>query len=160
MGLYGFQTRSAYKKNKFYHFPNTQGLPIQAASIMTVTFVLKKDTLAYSPNDRVRWKDVVFEKWNTISIRSNRPVIIDSNNVETITIDNNDRNYEAEGVADRHYYSYTVDSLNQLLTLHNKNTHYVNETLKLNYSIKGDGIIQLSGVNENNDSIHVVFEPD
>jgi hypothetical protein len=77
-----FKPGSAYQKNDVYHFPATKGLPNISGIYNVASFHFKQGHLAYSPNDPVRWKDVVFEKWNTVSIRSNRPVIIDTNNVE------------------------------------------------------------------------------
>ncbi|WP_343305475.1 DoxX family protein [Chitinophaga niabensis] len=136
-----------------YQFPSTAGLA-GAEGIYNVTqFSRNQDTLPYSKTDPVRWQDVVFEKWATISIRSNRPVIIDSNNTERVSAVENDRTYELEGTAGRHYYSYDVDTLKQVLTLHNKNKHYKGEQLVLHYSRLNDSKLLLS-----NDSLYVVLD--
>lgn len=136
-----------------YQFPTTAGLT-GAEGIYNVTqFSRNQDILPYSKTDPVRWQDVVFEKWATISIRSNRPVIIDSNNTERVSALENDRTYELEGSAGRHYYSYVVDTLKQVLTLHNKNKHYKGEQLVLHYSRLNDSKLLLS-----NDSLYVVLD--
>jgi hypothetical protein len=121
-------------------------------------FRINADTIAYSKYDPVRWQDVVFEEWNTISIRSNRPVHIDSNNVERVNAADADKTYELEGAIGRHYYSYTVDTVNQLLTLQNKNKFYKDEQLQLHYTRSNDSTIQLYGVNESRDSVFATLQ--
>ncbi|SIO37291.1 hypothetical protein [Chitinophaga niabensis] len=136
-----------------YQFPTTAGLTGTEGIYNVTQFSRNQDTLPYSKTDPVRWQDVVFEKWATISIRSNRPVIIDSNNTESVSAPENNRTYELEGTAGRHYYSYDVDTLKQILTLHNKNKHYKGEQLVLHYSRLNDSKLLLS-----NDSLYVVLD--
>jgi hypothetical protein len=155
--FYGFKTRSGYKKDP-YQFPVTKGLG-DASGIYNVSlFRINKDTLAYSKTDPVRWQDVVFEKWATLSIRSNRPVALDSNAVERPELQDNDRTYELEGSAGRHYYSYEVDTMHQVLTLHNKNPHYNGEKLVLHYERPEGSQIILSGIDQNKDSVTVILD--
>jgi len=155
--LYSFKTATGYKHDP-YQYPVTKGLS-NAAGIYNVSyFRINTDTIAYSKYDPVRWQDVVFEEWNTISIRSNRPVHIDSNNVERINAADAGKTYELEGAIGRHYYSYTVDSANQLLILQNKNPFYKNELLQLYYTRSNDSTIQLYGINENRDSVFATLQ--
>jgi len=114
--------------------------------------------LAYSKTDPVRWQDVVFEKWATLSIRSNRPVVLDSNAVERPELRDNERTYELEGSAGRHYYSYVTDTVNHVLTLHNKNPHSSGEKLVLHYERPGGSQIVLSGIDQNKDSVTVTLD--
>lgn len=155
--LYSFKTASGYKHDP-YQYPVTKGLTGSAGLYNVSYFRINADTIAYSKYDPVRWQDVVFEEWNTISIRSNRPVHIDSNNVERIDAADADKTYELEGAIGRHYYSYTVDPANQLLTLQNKNKFYKDEQLHLHYTRSNDSTIQLYGVNENKDSVFVTLQ--
>ncbi|MFL5743088.1 MAG: DoxX family protein [Niastella sp.] len=155
--LYSFKTATGYKHDP-YQFPVTKGLPKTAGIYNVSYFRINADTIAYSRFDPVRWQDVVFEEWNTISIRSNRPVHIDSNNVERINAADADKTYELEGAIGRHYYSYTVDTVNQLLTLQNKNKFYKDEQLQLHYTRPNDSTIQLYGVNENRDSVFATVQ--
>jgi hypothetical protein len=150
--LYSFKTATGYKKEP-YQYPVTKGLTNAAGLYNVSVFRINADTIAYSKNDPIRWQDVVFEDWNTISIRSNRPVHIDSTNVEQVTASDANKTYELEGAIGRHYYSYTVDPVNHLLTLQNKNPFYHNEQLQLHYTRPNDSSIQLYGVNENKDSV-------
>jgi hypothetical protein len=155
--FYGFKTRSGYSKDP-YQFPVTKGLN-GASGLYNVSFFrINKDTLAYSKTDSVRWQDLVFEKWATLSIRSNRPVILDSNNIERPELRDYARTYELEGSAGRHYYSYETDTVNHVLTLHNKNPHYSGEELILHYEQPGGSRIILSGIDQNKDSVTVVLD--
>lgn len=150
--VYGVKT----KVGDPYQFPTASGLR-GASGVYNVTqFVLDKDTLAYSKADTLRWQDVVFENWATLSIRSNRTVVLDSNNVEQVGVKNPD--YELEGSAGRHYYTYEVDSVNHVLKLVNKNPHYSSERLVLHYDRTGDGRIVLSGVGLGNTHVYAVLD--
>jgi hypothetical protein len=154
VGLYGFKTATG----ETYQYPTTPGLQGLSGIYNVKVFRINHDTIAYSRYDPVRWQDVVFEKWNTISIRSNRPVIIDSNNTERVTAPENDRTYELEGAAGRHYYSYEPDTATHTLLLQNKNKHYRNERLLLHYTQPNDSTLVLQGMDANRDSIFVTLQ--
>jgi hypothetical protein len=154
--LYGFKTYSGLHHDS-YQFPKTTGL-VNAAGIYNVSeFKINNKDLPYSATDTTRWKDVVFEKWATLSVRSNRPVLIDSANYEQIFTKDQDRDYELAGSAGRHYYSYTIDAVNHVLSLENKNSHYKGERLKLSFTRPDSSTIILSGLDQRRDSIYVVL---
>lgn len=154
--FYGFKTYSGYRHDS-YHFPKTAGLA-KASGIYNVSeFRINNRVLPYSATDSIRWKDVVFEKWATLSVRSNRQVIIDSANYEQTFQKDKDRNYEIAGTAGRHYYTYTTDTLKYLLSLENKNPHYKGEKLELKYSRPDTATIILTGIDQHKDSIYVVL---
>ena len=155
--IYGFKTHSGYRKDQF-QYPNQRGLPGFAGIYNVSRFAIGGDTLVYSKLDPVRWTDVVFEKWNTISIRSNRPVIIDSTNIDKISRIDQERSYEYEGSAGRHYYSYKTDTTNHLLTLQNRNPHYATEQILLNYDQVNDSTIVLSGTDQDRLPIYAVLQ--
>jgi len=142
--LYGFKTRYAPATDP-YQFPTSKGLPGVTGIYNVTAFKIGKDTLAYSRTDSIRWQDLVFEKWATLSIRSNRPVVLDSVNVERPDLTDNDRTYELQGSAGRHYYSYVADTARHLLILQNKNPHYKEEKWVLHYEQPGDSRIILAG---------------
>ncbi|MHA4844901.1 DoxX family protein [Flavitalea antarctica] len=154
--LYGFKTGTGYKTDQF-QYPAQDGIPGLTGIYNVQEFVINNDTLPYSKSDPVRWSDLVFEKWNTISIRSNRPVIIDSGNVDRISGIDADRTYEFQGTGGRHYYSYTVDSTKNTLTLQNRNSHYRDEKIILTYQKINDSIVSLSGANENNIPVYALL---
>src|SRR5690606_17087391 len=103
------------------------------------------------------WKDVVFEKWATLSVRSNRPVILDSTNIETIRVADNERLYEISGAAGRHYYSYEIDAVRNVLRLQNKNKNYPDDKIEMNFTRPNDRQIILSGRNSRTEAIYVVL---
>ncbi len=154
---YGAKAHAAYS-NDPYQYPKFPGLESSAGLYNVREFRLNHQELPYSAVDPVRWQDVVFEKWNTISIRSNRPVIIDSANTEHIHSEDKYRNYELLGSAGRHYYSYETNPEKGELTLSNRNHHYAGETLALSYTRPDSSTFILQGLNENRDSIYVVLE--
>jgi hypothetical protein len=154
--LYGFKTYSGLHHDP-YQFPRTKGLAKTAGIYNVTQFKINSQEIPYSATDPIRWKDVVFEKWATISVRSNRPVLIDSANYEQIFTNDKDRDYELAGTAGRHYYSYSVDTLNHVLNLENKNSHYKSETLTLKYARPDTATIILSGIDQHRDSIYVVL---
>jgi len=155
--LFGFKTRNGYL-NDPYQYPKTPGLAKAAGIYNVAEFKINNQTLPYSPIDPVRWKDVVFEDWATLSIRSNKPVIIDSTNVEEIKENDADRVYEFLGSAGRHYYSYKIDEAQQVLNLENRNKHYAADKFQLHYTRPDSATIILSGINSEQDSVFVRLE--
>ena len=153
--IYGSKTYAGYHKNP-YQYPTKPGLAGTAGLYNVEQFVINGDTLAYSPLDPVRWKDVVFEKWPTISIRSSRPLVIDSANVEHITFDDAKRDFEFAGSGGRHYYGYEFDETAKTLKLTNK----VNaaDQLLLHYTRPDSTTITLAGVSNGRDSLQVVLK--
>ncbi len=156
VAVYTFKTYDSWA-NDPYKYPKAAGLKNAYGLYDVKEFVLNKDTLAYSKTDANRWQDVVFEKWSTLSIKVNRPVKIDLSNGEGYHKADIDRNYEVAGFAGRHYFHYQIDSLNHTLSLQNKNINHRDEKLTLAYKWANDSTIVLSGLNENQNSIHVVL---
>lgn len=157
VGVYGVRAFQGAHVNP-HNVPAAKGLEAAAGIYNVKDFVINGDTLAYSTTDTIRWKDVVFEKWATISIRSKRPVVLDSTNEETVSKNDLDKNYELAGSAGRHYYGYTIDANNHTLTLHNKNKHYKNEVLVWKYERPDSSTIVLSGLNHAKDTVQVRLE--
>jgi hypothetical protein len=155
--FYGYKTYASYRHD-LYQFPNTKGIA-NASGIYNVTeFKINGKQLPYSPTDPIRWKDVVFEKWATLSIRSYNPVQIVTATTEEIFQNNNERIYELSGITGRHYYTYDIDSANQVLTLKNRNRHRASDQFVLKYVRPKDNQIILSGVNYNKDSLYVLLD--
>lgn len=155
--IYGIKAYSGYK-NDPYQFPAKPGLTDASGIYNVSTFRVNGKVLPYSQTDSVRWKDVVFEKWATLSIRSNRPVAIDDTNFEKIQKQDFDRNYELAGITSRHYYSYDANPADSTILLKNKNRNYPGETLKFKISRPDSTTVVLSGTDQKNDSLYVVLE--
>ncbi len=159
--LYGFTTAQTYR-NTSLRFPKTPGLPNTAGLYNVSEFRSNGKTIPYSKTDRddgspVRWQDVVFETWNTISIRSNRPVTLVNTPTEQFPATDEKRDYELAGSQGRQYYRYTVDPTGQLLTLKNANPNQPAETLQLTYKQNSAGQIILAGLDEKQDSVYAVL---
>ena len=144
--------------NDPYKLPHTPGLTDAYGVYNVKEYVVNRDTLPYSKTDPERWQDVIFEKWSTMTVRDNRPVLIDKTSAEEYQEKDIDRNYELAGFAGRHYYYYDVDTAHRVLHLQNKHHDLREEKLLLSYTRPNDSTILLSGVNERRDSIHVVLE--
>jgi hypothetical protein len=144
--------------NDPYKIPHTPGLHDAYGYYDVKEFILNKDTIPYSKTDPNRWQNVVFEKWSTLTIRDNRPVLIDKSSGEAAHEKDIDRNYELAGFAGRHYYYYEADTVRHTLALQNKNKDLRDEKLLLTYYRPNDSTILLSGIDQKRDSIHVVLE--
>jgi len=155
--VYGVKTGVGAKHDP-YQFPTTKGLPAISGLYNVATFILNGDTLAYSLTDSLRWRNVVFEEWNTISIRTNTPALIADNNQHLVRKDNAERLYEIEGTNGRHYYSYAADTAQHQLTLQNRHPQLAAETLSLHYSRPDSNRVILAGTTYSRDSIYVVLE--
>jgi len=155
--IYGVKTGVGAKHDP-YQYPTTKGLPTISGLYNVATFIVNGDTLAYSLTDSLRWRNVVFEEWNTISIRTNKPALVDSNNLHLVKRDNAERLYEIEGTSGRHYYSYAADTTQHLLTLQNRHPALSAETLSLHYSRPDTNRVILTGTTYSRDSIYVVLE--
>ncbi len=61
--VYGFT------HNDFYKIPNTTGLENAKGYYQVTEFKLNNVVLPYSPHDTLRWHDVTFEDWSSMSFR-------------------------------------------------------------------------------------------
>jgi hypothetical protein len=63
-----------YTHNDFYKIPNTPGLKDATGFYEVTAFKLNNKLIPYAPQDSIRWHDVTFEDWSSISIKlANRP---------------------------------------------------------------------------------------
>lgn len=106
ISVFSVQAYSSWEDTN-YPFPHEQGIEGVSGIYDVRDFVLNGDTLGYSLTDSVRWQNVVFEEWNTLSIRDNAKVKIDSLKPRIIFQSNKERNYEQLGNGGRHFYRYT-----------------------------------------------------
>lgn len=154
--FYGYQTYRGFRRNP-YQFPATAGLKHTAGIYHVAEFRLNGKLIPYSATDPVRWKDVVFEKWTTISIRSNRSVKPIQAIYETTPEKDIDRVYELAGTTGRHYYNYRADTVKHTLLLENKNHNYSGEQLHLNYQQPDSSTILLNGTDQQGQKLAVVL---
>lgn len=143
--------------NDPYLIPKEEGLKGAYGYYNVREFVYNRDTIPYSQDDPYRWQNVVFEKWATISIKIARPVQVDHALYRELAAEKDNRRYESAGVGDRHYFSYTVDSIARTLQLRNKNKYHEAEKYTLNFNHVDDTII-LSGVDAQGNTIHATLD--
>lgn len=154
--LFAYKSYDSFA-NDPYKVPKTPGLSNAYGIYNVKQFSINGDTLAYSKTDPNRWQDVIFEKWSTLTIKSNKPVKIDFSSGEVAAEKDIDRNYELAGFAGRHYFYYDSDTIQHTLSLQNKNKNSRNEKMFLHYDRPNDSTIVLKGINENSDSVYVLL---
>jgi hypothetical protein len=156
--LLGFRTRWGYLHDP-YQLPEKAGLTAARGLYNVSLFRLNHDTLPYSPTDSIRWKNVVFEPWATLSIAGNHPADIDPANGEDLTARTDaDKTYELEGTNGRSYYNYEFDTTAHSLTLRNKNGRDSADQWLLHYARPDSSHIILSGLGPHRDSVYVVLD--
>ncbi|MFB2118170.1 DoxX family protein [Parapedobacter sp. 2B3] len=150
--VFGAKSYAIYKHGTL-HYPETPGLEGAAGIYNVGLFVVNGDTIAYSPDHPTRWRDVVFEKWNTVSIRSNSTVT--ENRYNGIKLERVDslRSYEYALAGDRQYYSYNGQGDQGQLVLQNRNPNYPDDRLSLDIVRLNSKTIVLEGLNANGDSL-------
>lgn len=146
-------TYSSFSKSN-WPFPDTPGLPDAYGVYNVREFKINNEVLPYSATDTVRWRDVVFEKWNTLSVGANKhfPIDLSSDNINYQTDDQ--RSYESQGNGGRAFYSYSV--ADSTLKLSNKNVPQDLQTFR--FSRPDQSTIVLHGLTASGDTLHVVLD--
>jgi hypothetical protein len=106
-----------------YKQPSTKGLPTLRGNYRVTEFRINGREIPYSPLDPVRWQDVTFEKWTTLTYRVNKPVTLDLSNGGGSPMKDIERTFEVTGTAGgRRVFHYLADSISNTLYLQDKNT--------------------------------------
>lgn len=152
--LTGVRSYSVYQHpNQSLHYPSEAGLPAIEGKYLVDTFVLNGDTLAFSPTDSVRWKDVVFEKWNTLSVRKVNTTFKDEPPTAFFQREDESRDYEYTHVGDRLYYRYDITK--DRIYLKNPNKNYQEDTYTFKVERPDDLHVNLVGFNAQGDRLQV-----
>ncbi|SEL81892.1 hypothetical protein [Parapedobacter koreensis] len=154
--VFGYKAYATYKAGS-YHYPAAPGLSGAQGLYDVSEFGWNGQRLPYSKNDTVRWQDVVFEEWATLSIKTAAKIEPWLDGIEIIHHNDKDRIYELSGTVGRHYYHYRVDSVANTLSLENKNPNYLNDKFQLRYERLDQHTIRLSGLNSRGDSLDVLL---
>ncbi|WP_285055990.1 hypothetical protein [Pedobacter ginsengisoli] len=146
-------------KHDSYKVPSRPGLAGARGLYEVTEFKVNDQVVPYSPVDSLRWQDVTFEKWSTLSFTVFNTFVIHGEAGRGKQFKDVDRTYESAGTGGgrRHYY-YETDTVNQVMYLQNKNKAYQNQKLTLKYSRPGHDRIILQGLNEYRDSIYVILD--
>jgi hypothetical protein len=153
--VYAADTYAAYK-SRSWPYPNTADLADSAGLYNVKEFTINGNTLPYSLIDPVRWQNVVFEKWNTISIRIHRPVTIHLANPDIAYQPSDDRDYELAGNGGRHFYSYTSDLQQNRIHLVGKNDP--NESYSFSFTRPNANELVLAGTDEKGNTLNITLE--
>lgn len=141
-----------------FKYPKGKGLEGAYGYYNVKTFKVNGQEIPYSRTDSVRWQNVVFESWPTISIASARPIILDNSVASDYKKYDYERNFESAGVGGRRYFHYEIDKTAQNLMLANKNVNHKEEKFQLQYELIGDSVINLSGSDEQGRHIDVALQ--
>lgn len=133
-------------------FPDTPGLQGAEGFYDVHQFSFNGVDRPYSLTDSLRWEDVVFEKWNTLSINVNRQVPVNyTRPAVTYQATAFLRNYEGLGNGDRLFYTYEIQDNH--LTLVNKNDPA--DTYKLDITRPSSGQILLEGSDHSGNRLQI-----
>lgn len=156
--LSGYLHWDNYKYDS-YKVPSNPGLSNSRGMYDVTDFKVNGEELPYSPVDSLRWQDVTFEKWSTISYTVNKQFIIHGEAGRGKQFEDINRTYESAGTGGgrRHFY-YEIDSVKKQLSFFSKNKVYKDEKFVLNYEQPSNNRIILSGKDQFNNFIYVVLD--
>lgn len=137
-------------------FPAENGLPGISGYYNVKEFRLNGNSLPYSLSDTIRWRNVVFERWNSFSIASGASIAADVARPSVSYEQDEGRDYESSGNAGRQYFSYSADVASGLVSARSRNGR--KELFQFNFLRAGDSVLVLSGSNANRDSLYVRLE--
>ncbi|KAB7727332.1 DoxX family protein [Rudanella paleaurantiibacter] len=144
VGVYGFTTAFTPRAIRY---PQTPGLRAEGVLGLYRVETFKQDgqVIPYAKMHPGRWQDVVFEPWNTLSIRSNRPVTIHHVSTEELPAGAAQSDHELAGSQGRLYYRYTTDVARTQLLLQNANPHHATDRLRLRLTRAANNRLTLQG---------------
>jgi len=152
--IYGFSARRAAVGGG-YHFTKEKGIKDIKGLYTVSSFKINGNTLPYSLTDTVRWQDVVFEKWATLSIRVNKNYPVTEDNVERVPGVDQSSAYESSGTIGRSYYNFKANPVKHTLQLHGASAD--TRSGQLEYALQPDSTVLLKGIVEGS-RVEVVLE--
>lgn len=150
---YGSLTYASYSKSR-WPYPDAPGLTNAYGVYNVREYRVGDSLLPYSITDTTRWQDVVFEKWNVLSVKVAKHLPIDFSSPEIIYEADGQRDYESKGNGGRAFYTYSVRGNHIELT--NKNNASDVETFV--FSRPDAKTIILEGIDNHNDSVHIILD--
>jgi hypothetical protein len=144
----GYEYGKLYAAGKTFKLPLENGVKSFTGYYNVEEFRLNNRLIPYSPDDTLRWQNVVFEKFNTLSVKLVKKFALNTQNKIRTT--------EYYGNVGRLFYGYEADTLKQILVLRNRAD--TASGLKLAYSRPSSDSFILKGIDEHRDSIYVVLK--
>lgn len=143
----GYYYEHLYAAGKTFKLPLDDGIKNFTGFYNVADFSVNNRSLPYSPDDSVRWQNVVFEKFNTISIKVAKPFKLNTQNKIRTT--------EYYGNVSRLFYGYDADTVKHIFTL--KNRADTTDKLVFNYTTPSAGEVIIKGLNHQKDSLYIVL---
>jgi hypothetical protein len=104
-----------------YKQPSVAGIKKLRGNYNVTEFRINNQLLPYSPLDTVRWQEVTFEKWTTLTFKVNRPTWIDLSNGGGDPQRDINRTFELSGTGGgQRVFHYYADTVNNVLYLQDK----------------------------------------
>ena len=104
-----------------YKQPSVAGLQTLRGNYNVTEFRINNRLIPYSPIDSVRWQEVTFEKWTTLTYKVNKPVLIDLSNGGGDPQKDINRTFELSGTGGgRRVFHYYADTQQKVLYLEDK----------------------------------------
>jgi len=144
----GFGYGTLYASGKSFKLPLASGLTGTDGLYNVSEFKINNQLIPYAHGDTLRWQNVIFEKFNSISVKIDKPFKLNTKNSIRTT--------EYYGNIGRYYYGYQADTINRIFTLSNRAD--TTSKLILHYEKPDEKTFVLSGINERKDSIYVVLK--
>ena len=139
-----------------YHFSTQPGLKGLTGLYTVNSFSVDGRVLPASLLDSIRWQDVVFEKWATLSIKVNDYYLPVNYNGEGIPSEDGGDAFESTATTGRHYYSYQADTTKHLMVLTDL-TSSGKRAGQLSYSLESDSTVVLKG-NVNGKAVEAILQ--
>jgi hypothetical protein len=124
-----------------YHYSYQPGVKALHGFYHVRDFSYGGETIPPEANDSIRWQNVVFEKWASLSIKVHNPYTFANRAAEDIPKNPSDGKLERQGIAGRRYFSYTADTTQHVLLVAEGNNKS-----KLSYKIEADSTVLLQGI--------------
>jgi hypothetical protein len=105
-----------------YKQPSVKGVAELRGNYNVTEFRINNKVIPYSPLDSIRWSEVTFEKWTSLSYKVNKPQQVDLSNGGGSPARDINRTTEVAGLAGgRRVFHYQADVINKVLYLQDKN---------------------------------------
>jgi hypothetical protein len=104
-----------------YKQPSTPGVAALRGSYQVAEFRLNNRVIPFHPLDSLRWQDVTFEKWTSLTYKTHKANLLDLSNGGGSPMKDIERTFEATGVGGgRRVFHYYADTVNRVLYLQDK----------------------------------------
>jgi hypothetical protein len=126
-----------------YKQPAVKGVAQLHGNYRVTEFRLNNRLIPYSPLDSIRWSEVTFEKWTSLSYKVNKPHQLELSNGGGSPARDINRTTEVAGLAGgRRVFHYQADTAQQMLYLQDKNIAGIVQKKDLNERSAPDELVK------------------